>query len=55
MAVTKPRSQKPIADMNNRGLDQLIRRERKKLAELKAVQLTGQQLRAGKATRASRR
>ena len=55
MAVTSPRSEKPVADMSNKALGQHIARERKRLAALQAVQLTGQQLRAGKATRASRR
>lgn len=48
MAVTKARSERPIADMNRRALDQFIRRERKKLAELTAIELSGQELRAGK-------
>jgi hypothetical protein len=48
MAVTSPRSEKPVSDMGNRALGQHISRERKKLAELGTVELSGPELRAGK-------
>jgi hypothetical protein len=48
MALTSTRSTKPVADMSHKALDQRISRERKKLAELTAVELSGQELRAGK-------
>jgi hypothetical protein len=48
MALTSTRSTKPVADMSNKTLGQHIARERKKLAELTAVELSGQELRAGK-------
>jgi hypothetical protein len=38
----------PIAEVSNKALGQHIARERKKLAELTAVELTGPELRAGK-------
>jgi hypothetical protein len=48
MAIAKPRAEKPIPEMNDKLLGQHIARGRKKLAELVALEVSSQELRAGK-------